>query len=202
MAQRVGSKAVRAPALQGEVFTAEERVQWLELMTVPNMRRALYREPRSSAIDLLIPAGCPAECLLALATTMGMTERELARWLGIELGPKRSAPERLSLRDCEALLDVARLIGQLDEHVSSWCSAATFFSSGVWLKEWLRAPADFGGGKIAKWRCLCLAAGRRELHVRLSTEYVPDISIGRPARARGLLAPQASLFTSKERTAE
>jgi hypothetical protein len=185
MARPVIYGAARAAPEEQADFTHEDRIRWMELMTVPAMRRALYREPKSCVLELLMPSSCPAECVLGLGMAMGTTPKVLAHWL--ELSTPTAGRDALPLCDAEKLLGLARLIGQVDEAVAGWCDASSFFVSGMWLRHWLRARSSLPGRK-ARWMYLSLAAGRDGLAELLRCERIKDIRI-RPRPAELLAMP-------------
>lgn len=187
MARPVTDRAPRE-AEEPTEFTAQDQIRWMELMTGPRMRQALYRTPTSEILELLMPASCPAECVFALAVAMGTSPKLIARWL--QLSGSAVGSEALPLCDAEKLVGLARLIGQVDEAVAGWCDASSFFVSGIWLLHWLRARSTLPGRK-ARWAYLSLAAGRDGLAELLRNERFENIRI-RP-RPAGLLAMPPSL---------
>lgn len=108
---------------------AAHPVQYRELFSSSPMERIA-----------LVKAGMPAGTLITLARDMAAPRELLYRWLGLArttANRKVRADERLDLDDSERVLDLARLIGQVEQIVAESGDAAGF-SPAKWTASWLQ----------------------------------------------------------------
>ena len=114
-------------------------VQYRELFSISPMERVA-----------LVKAGMPAGTLITIARDMAVPRELLFRWLGLartSTNRKVRADDRLNLDDSERVLDLARLIGQVEQIVAESGDPAGF-SPATWTASWLQTANPALNGRM------------------------------------------------------
>jgi putative toxin-antitoxin system antitoxin component (TIGR02293 family) len=121
---------------------------WVVLLKLNNPLQTIYRSAPMERIEL-VKAGAPANFVVYLITDMAISKERLYKTVGVAratIDRKVRAGERLNSNESERILDVARLVGQVEQMVAESGNGSDL-DAGKWVADWLDRPLPALGGK-------------------------------------------------------
>jgi len=121
---------------------------WAGVLKLTNPLLRLYQSAPMERIEL-VKAGAPAVFVYYLLADMSISRERLYTTVGVAratIDRKVRAGGRLNPNESERILDVARLVGQVEQMVAE-SGTASHFDAGKWVADWLDSPLPALGGK-------------------------------------------------------